>query len=113
MYAVERWPLFILSIELCAEWRGLGVLDSRGDLSIDNGRVDDFSSLAFVIDRNGDDIRIGDEIAIGDSIERHLKESVECLWTIGVIRPRSDFVKETALRVDPNSPAANGSCETL
>jgi hypothetical protein len=54
-------------------------LDSKGDLSIDNGRVDDFSSLAFVIDRNGDDIRIGDEIAIGDSIERHLKESVECL----------------------------------
>jgi hypothetical protein len=110
MYAAEGGPL-ILSIELCAEWAGLGDLDSRGDLSIDNGR--DFSSLAFVIARRGDDIRIGDEIAIGDSIERHLNESVECLLTIGVALPRSSFVKQTPACVDPNSPAANGSCETL
>lgn len=104
--------MFTLSIELVAECEGLGLLDSRGDLSIDNGRVD-FSSLAFVIARRGDDIRMGDEMAIGDSIERHLKESVECLLTIGVVLPRSDFVKQTPVCVDPNSPAANGSCETL
>lgn len=56
---------------------------------------------------------MGDEMAIGDSIERHLKESVECLWTSGVVLPRSDFVKQTPVCVDPKSPAANGSCETL
>jgi hypothetical protein len=88
-------------------------VDSRGDLSIDMGRVDDFSLLAFIVDRNGDDILMGDEIAIGDSIERHLKDRVECLTTIGVVRPRSDFVKPISLCEDPNSPAANGSCETL
>lgn len=110
MYAAEGWP-FTLSIELVAECKGLGLLDSRGDLSIDNGR--DFSSLALVIARRGDEIRMGDEMAIGDSIERHLKESVECLLTKGVVLPRSDFVKQTPVCVDPNSPAANGSCETL
>jgi hypothetical protein len=88
-------------------------LDSRGDLSIEIGRVDDFSLLAFIVDRNGDDIRMGDPIAIGESIERHLKESVECRTTIGVVLPRSDFVKPISLCDGPNSPAANGSCEAL
>ena len=112
MYAAEGGPL-TLSIELFAECDRLGVFASRGDVSNDNGCFDAFSSLAFVVVLKGDEIRMCDEIAIGDSIERHLKESVECLLTIGVVLPRSDFVKQTPVCRFPNSPAANGSCETL
>lgn len=92
---------------------------SRGDFSIDwRGdeipRPLDFSSLAFAVARRGDDIRRGDEAMIGDSIERHLKERVECRVTIcGVLLSRSDGDKQTLACLDPSRPAAKGSCETL
>jgi hypothetical protein len=46
-----------------------------------------FSSSGYVSFRRGDDMRRGDEMGIGDSrAERHLKESVESLLTIGELR---------------------------